>query len=93
MKLRLVRIAWLGMAVAFIAAGINAVAREGLVVAIVLGATAVGLMAAVLIPGAIVGWFATSHAKKTAEDKPRMALIAAEVALAERQARRQGARR
>jgi deoxyhypusine synthase len=59
---------WLGLAVLLIATGINAVVREGLVVAVVLGAAAVGLIAAVLLPGAIAGWFVASHAKSTAAE-------------------------
>ena len=83
MKLRLVRITWLLMAAAFIGTGINAVAREGLVVAAVLGAAAVGLIAAVLLPGVIAGRSAASHSKRTAADKPALARIAAEVEAAE----------
>lgn len=84
-RLTVTRIAWLAMAAACIGAGINAIVREGLVVAVVLGAAAVGLLAAVLIPGAIARWAATSHAKSTAADKQLLARIAAQVEAAETQ--------
>ena len=67
-RLTVSRIAWLAMAALFIGTGINAVAREGLVVAIVLGGAAVGLMVAVLLPGAIAGRYVASHAKSTAAE-------------------------
>lgn len=82
-RLTVTRIAWLALAATFIASGINAIAREGLVVAAVLGTAAVGVFAAVLLPGVIAGWSASSHAKKTAADKAGLARIAAEVEAAE----------
>lgn len=84
MRLRLFRITWLAMATAFIGTGINAFAREGLVVAVVLGAAAVGLIAAVLVPGAIAGRAAASHSRKAGDDKATLARIAAEVEAAEK---------
>lgn len=59
---------WLGLAALLIGTGINAVVREGLVVAVVLGGAAVGLMVAVLLPGVIAGRYVASHAKTAAAE-------------------------